>query len=277
MEIVTGLRKTPHISSNDMQSFQLGITGEDGAFPVGEIFRTELASNNELKVYDGEGVVGGVHFRVAPGTYDSITLENGSQGKKRKDLIVVRYTKSASDGTENTEWAVKKGTETTGTPTAPAATTGDIRNGDAIAELPMFEIEYNGLNVVEVTEKFQTLMSLKELRELVGSLNSKLQYGISGSITVPGGGNASITVTFPKPFDSIPAAVLISPAFGNSATLETNVQDVSRTQFTAVLTKLSRANLLGRIHVNHASVVPIFAQTSQRSSSPLGFCSNMTV
>ena len=174
MEIVTGLRKTPHISSNDMQSFQLGITGEDGAFPVGEIFRTELASNNELKVYDGEGVVGGVHFRVAPGTYDSITLENGSQGKKRKDLIVVRYTKSASDGTENTEWAVKKGTETTGTPTAPAATTGDIRNGDAIAELPMFEIEYNGLNVVEVTEKFQTLMSLKELRELVGSLNSNM-------------------------------------------------------------------------------------------------------
>ena len=174
MEIVTGLRKTPHISSNDMQSFQLGITGEDGAFPVGEIFRTELASNNELKVYDGEGVVGGVHFRVAPGTYDSITLENGSQGKKRKDLIVVRYTKSSSDGTENTEWAVKKGTETTGTPTAPAATTGDIRNGDVLAELPMFEIEYNGLNVLEVTEKFQTLMSLKELRELVGSLNSNM-------------------------------------------------------------------------------------------------------
>ena len=139
MEIVTGLRKTPHISSNDMQSFQLGITGEDGAFPVGEIFRTELASNNELKVYDGEGVVGGVHFRVAPGTYDSITLENGSQGKRRKDLIVVRYTRSASDGTENTEWAVKKGTETTGTPTAPAATTGDIRNGDALAELPMLK------------------------------------------------------------------------------------------------------------------------------------------
>ena len=175
MEIVTGLRKTPHISSNDMQSFQLGITGEDGAFPVGEIFRTELASNNELKVYDGEGVVGGVHFRVAPGTYDSITLENGSQGKKRKDLIVVRYTKSSSDGTENTEWAVKKGTETTGTPTAPAATTGDIRNGDTLVELPMFEIEYNGLNVLEVTEKFQTLMSLKKLRELVGSLNSNME------------------------------------------------------------------------------------------------------
>ena len=174
MEIVTGLRKTPHISSNDMQSFQLGITGEDGAFPVGEIFRTELASNNELKVYDGEGVVGGVHFRVAPGTYDSITLENGKKKKKRKDLIVVRYTKSSSDGTENTKWAVKKGTETTGTPTAPAATTGDIRNGDVLAELPMFEIEYNGLNVLEVTEKFQTLMSLKELRELVGSLNSNM-------------------------------------------------------------------------------------------------------
>lgn len=172
MEIVTGLRGTPHITSADAIGFQQGIaTVGSGALPVGEKFRSELASNNELKIYDGEGVIQGVHFRVLPGTYDSITLENGAQGQKRKDLIVVRYTKDAETGYENTVWAVKKGTSTTGTPTEPTATEGDIRAGDALAEVPWYVVEYDGINVTSVTPKFSTLMNIQELTEGFGELN----------------------------------------------------------------------------------------------------------
>lgn len=172
MEIVTGLRGTPHITSADAIGFQQGIaTVGSGALPVGEKFRSELASNNELKIYDGEGVIQGVHFRVLPGTYDSITLENGAQGQKRKDLIVVRYTKDAETGYENTVWAVKKGTSTTGTPAEPTATEGDIRAGDALAEVPWYVVEYDGINVTSVTPKFSTLMNIQELTEGFGELN----------------------------------------------------------------------------------------------------------
>lgn len=174
MEIVTGLRGTPHITSADAIGFQQGIaTVGSGALPVGEKFRSELASNNELKIYDGEGVIQGVHFRVLPGTYDSITLENGTQGQKRKDLIVVRYTKDAETGYENTEWVVKKGTSTTGTPTEPTATEGDIRAGDALAEVPWYVVEYDGINVTSVTPKFSTLMNIQELTEGFSELNRK--------------------------------------------------------------------------------------------------------
>lgn len=175
MEIVTGLRGTPHITSADVIGFQQGIaTVGSGALPVGEKFRSELASNNELKIYDGEGVIQGVHFRVLPGTYDSITLENGAQGQKRKDLIVVRYTKDAETGYENTEWVVKKGTSTTGTPTEPTATEGDIRAGDALAEVPWYVVEYDGINVTSVTPKFSTLMNIQELTEGFGELNRNI-------------------------------------------------------------------------------------------------------
>ena len=175
MEIVTGLRGTPHITSADVIGFQQGIaTVGSGALPVGEKFRAELASNNELKIYDGEGVIQGVHFRVLPGTYDSITLENGSQGQKRKDLIVVKYTKNAQTGYENTEWVVKKGTSTTETPAEPTATEGDVRAGDILAEVPWYVVEYDGINVTSVTPKFSTLMNIQELTEGFSSLNSNL-------------------------------------------------------------------------------------------------------
>ena len=185
MEIVTGLRGTPHITSADAIGFQQGIaTVGSGALPVGEKFRAELASNNELKIYDGEGVIQGVHFRVLPGTYDSITLENGSQGQKRKDLIVVKYTKDAQTGYENTEWAVKKGTSTSGSPTEPTATEGDIRAGDTLVEVPWYVVEYDGINVTSVTSKFSTLMNIQELTEGFSSLNSNFESGNLGSFRV---------------------------------------------------------------------------------------------
>lgn len=193
MEIVTGLRGTPHITSADTIGFQQGIaTVGSGALPVGEKFRSELASNNELKIYDGEGVIQGVHFRVLPGTYDSITLENGAQGQKRKDLIVVRYTKDAETGYENTVWAVKKGTSTTGTPAEPTATEGDIRAGDALAEVPWYVVEYDGINVTSVTPKFSTLMNIQELTEGFSELNRNMKYthlqsDVYGYIELPSG------------------------------------------------------------------------------------------
>lgn len=217
MEIVTGLRGTPHITSADVIGFQQGIaTVGSGALPVGEKFRAELASNNELKIYDGEGVIQGVHFRVLPGTYDSITLENGSQGQKRKDLIVVKYTKNAQTGYENTEWVVKKGTSTTETPAEPTATEGDVRAGDILAEVPWYVVEYDGINVTSVTPKFSTLMNIQELTEGFSSLNSNLNGKqdslIAGQFVEGFAGNGTLLMTWSKiGVSKKPSAVIITP------------------------------------------------------------------
>ena len=217
MEIVTGLRGTPHITSADVIGFQQGIaTVGSGALPVGEKFRAELASNNELKIYDGEGVIQGVHFRVLQGTYDSITLENGSQGQKRKDLIVVKYTKNAQTGYENTEWVVKKGTSTTETPVEPTATEGDVRAGDILAEVPWYVVEYDGINVTSVTPKFSTLMNIQELTEGFSSLNSNLagkQDSFTAGQFVEGfAGDGTLLMTWSKiGVTKKPSAVIITP------------------------------------------------------------------
>lgn len=184
MKIITGYKGEAHITSNEIQGENQGIFGTGSyVMNVGNKFSPTLISANELQISDGEGVIQGVHFRVDPGTYDSVTIENGAQGMNRKDLVVCRYTKDAETGVEQTEWVVKKGTATSGTATRPSATSGNIRTGSTLAEMAMFEIVLSGINVTAVNPLFSVLKSMKELMDLENELNTKN----SVSISIPSG------------------------------------------------------------------------------------------
>lgn len=176
LKIVDGLREKPHVTSNDHFGRNEGIVGiSDYVLNVGRMFETELISSNELRIYDGEGMIQGCHWRILPGTYETVKLSNGTQGKKRIDYVVARYEKN-SVGYEDIGISVKEGEATSGNPKPPAYITGDIRTGDTIREMVLAEIEYEGINVVEVTPKFKVLMTMAELQEKTDELNRKLAY-----------------------------------------------------------------------------------------------------
>lgn len=174
LKIVDGLREKPHVTSNDHFGRNEGIVGiSDYVLNVGRLFETELISSNALRIYDGEGMIQGCHWRILPGTYETVTLRNGTQGKKRIDYVVARYEKN-SVGYEDIGISVKEGEATSGNPKPPAYITGDIRAGDTIREMVLAEIEYEGINVVAVTPKFEVLMTMAELQEKTDELNRKL-------------------------------------------------------------------------------------------------------
>ncbi|RHV84221.1 hypothetical protein DXA96_19290 [Lachnospiraceae bacterium OF09-33XD] len=141
---------------------------------MGRKFEYSLISNNELRIYDGEGIMQGVHYRILPGTYESVVLENGTQGNKRIDLIVARYEKNAETGIESVEVAVKKGAETTEIPVEPTAMIGDIRKGATLHEMPLYSVEYNGITVKEIVSRFTEIADLRMVREEIDRLNSNL-------------------------------------------------------------------------------------------------------
>lgn len=179
LKIVDGLREKPHVTSNDHFGRNEGIVGiSDYVLNVGRMFETELISSNELRIYDGEGMIQGCHWRILPGTYETVKLSNGTQGKKRIDYVVARYEKN-SVGYEDIGISVKEGEATSGNPKPPAYITGDIRTGDTIREMVLAEIEYEGINVVEVTPKFKVLMTMAELQEKTDELNRNLSEGFS--------------------------------------------------------------------------------------------------
>lgn len=166
IEIVTGYQGKNHVTSNDIGGFQQGVVGvEDYVLGVGEKAKATLISNNSVRISDGELVMQGVHWRIKPGTYENVTINNGSQGMRRKDAIIARYRKNSGTGVESIELAVLQGTPTYSTPTAPTPTTGNIRSGALKHEMILYVVELNGLNVVGVEPAFQVLMSMHEIKE----------------------------------------------------------------------------------------------------------------
>jgi hypothetical protein len=164
MKIVTGYGGNPHITSNDDQSLNQGVFGADSyVLNVGNKFARTIVSINEVRIADGEGVMQGVHFRIDPGTYDSVAIENGTSGRNRIDLIVARYEKDSGSGVETVTLEVIKGTPATGTATAPAYTTGNIRSGALLNEMPLYRVNIAGTSISSVTSMFTTMGSLAEL------------------------------------------------------------------------------------------------------------------
>lgn len=161
MELITGYKGSPHVTAAQFAALSRGfLTGsESGALvdPVTEGFQAQIQSNNEVRIRSGIGIIQGRAFWVQPGSYDEITINNGNQGENRIDLVVARYTKAAETAVESIAWVVIQGTPTTGSPSVPAYTSGNIDDGDNTVDLPMFQVLINNITLTSVTSVFDTV------------------------------------------------------------------------------------------------------------------------
>lgn len=168
MELATGRRGSPHITSQQDRQKHQGIFG-DGAYILntGNRLEPEVQSSNKIHIKDGALMFQGALFTVKVGTYDEVTINNGNQGMKRKDLIVARYTYDSSDNIEAGEWAVIQGTPAADNPVVPEAESGDIQMGDSVVECPVFVVNLDGINVTGVDIIPETMADMSELIETI--------------------------------------------------------------------------------------------------------------
>lgn len=160
---ITNAAKEPHITPLQDSMWHRGMAGIDSCvFNFFENFAAEVSSNNSVKIRSGIGMIQGRYFCVEPSTYDEVTIANGTQGEKRKDLIVCRWTVDEEQKVQSGDWVVIQGTPTTGTPAAPSYTAGDLDAGDLIADMPFYEVSLDGINVTGVTQKFTSLSGIKK-------------------------------------------------------------------------------------------------------------------
>lgn len=173
MEIVSGRTGKPHVTSQQFRQIIEGIIGDDSCIlPSGENLEPELVSNNSLKIRSGMMYHHGNVSSVKIGTYDEVELTNGSQGMKRIDLIVNRYTRNEEDNTEKNEWVVIMGTPAESNPVVPEYTQGYLQKGDLVDDCPAFEVHFDGINIVEVTKKLEIAKTNKELANGIAELTS---------------------------------------------------------------------------------------------------------
>lgn len=175
MKIVSGRTGSPHVTSQQFRQMLEGIIGQ-GSYIItsGENLKPELSSNNLLKIRSGMMAHHGCISCVDIGTYDEVTLTNGSQGMKRIDLIVNRYTRNAETEVENCSWKVIQGKPVASNPAVPVYTSGNLQNGDLVDECPAFEVHYDGINVTEVK-------SLLSVTDGLSGLSSNLKTATADS------------------------------------------------------------------------------------------------
>lgn len=194
MEIVSGRTGKPHVTSQQFRQMIEGTIGQESCIITsGENLEPELAANNLLKIRSGMMSHHGNVSSVNIGTYDEVELTNGSQGMKRIDLVVNRYTRNAETNIEKNEWVVIMGTPVASNPVAPTYTVGNLQKGDLVDDCPVFELHYDGINVTEVKKLLSVLPNVAELNskmipvfvsnpfQFVGTGNKTLKYTVSGN------------------------------------------------------------------------------------------------
>jgi len=172
MKIITGATGTAHVTSNDDGEFNQGIWG-DGLIILsnGNKLSATIVDNNTIRIADGDLVFQGRHALIDVGTYENVTITTGASGQKRKDLICVQY--RLANGVESMNLVVKKGTATSGTASDPSYTTGVIRTGAILAEMPLYRVNISGINIASVER------IAKVIPYIVNIAGKKIEYGTS--------------------------------------------------------------------------------------------------
>lgn len=180
MELITGVGATDHIDSQDDADFQRAITGQDNyVLNIGRKMEAELLSNNVVRVHDGSLIHQGRHVIIPEGESEEVTIEYGTQGENRIDLIVSVYSKDTKSGIETEFLKAIKGTPSVDSPAIPSHIDGNIRAGDIYSEFPLYKVTLDGINIVSIDPLYEVLTSMAELKTMTDELNRKLNVSVS--------------------------------------------------------------------------------------------------
>ena len=172
-EIVDGMTGVPHISSDDLSELNDALVG--GGYHVWDYasaFWLTMSSANKATISSGVGMVDGKRFWNSGDV--AVTVDSGTQGQKRNDLVVARYSRTSA-GIESVEPVVIKGTPTTGTPSDPATTTKDLK---------LWRIPIDGLNVGTPVRLFRPLPGISDLADANRSVIKAARVGDGGMLTL---------------------------------------------------------------------------------------------
>lgn len=162
LHLVTGYSGQPHVSASDQGSFvEAFIRSGEFVLEAGAKFAASIVTNNQIRVNDGEMLMQGRHVKLNPGAYVDLTIENGSQGYRRSDLVVIRYTRNPDSGIEECNLVVLKGTPAESNPLDPEYTTGILNAEGALQhDFPLYRVSLSGLVLEGLTVLFEPEKSL---------------------------------------------------------------------------------------------------------------------
>lgn len=171
-----------HITASQLGRLVQGTAG-DGRYvlPTQDRLQATMQTANKVVIGSGDLVMDGRYVTNETGA--ELTVESGTSGYNRNDIVALRYSKDGSTGVESFEPVVIKGAPVTGTAADPAVDAGAISDGSSEALMPLWRIPIRGL-APGTPERIATVG--KTLSE-IGDSVSRAVLLLSEDLAVPGG------------------------------------------------------------------------------------------
>lgn len=164
-----------HITADQIRDHNIAMYGDgDYVLPVGDKFAYEIVNNNTINMSSGMVVMCGARAVTGYGKTEVLTIENGTSGYKRSDIIVAEYSKDNETLVESVTVKVVKGTLGSAY-SDPALVAGDIRAGATKRQMALYRVKVNGLSI-EAVEKMWTASNGAAMNKLMKIPASELSF-----------------------------------------------------------------------------------------------------
>lgn len=144
IELVDGKAGTAHISSEDKAIIHQAKFGtSDMVFEWGDAMSCTMQSANKAVIGTGCASIQGLDWHIT--NPETVTIQSGSSGKNRNDIICAHYHRETSTGVEKVELVAFKGVPSDGAAVDPTIPSAKILNGAADAYMPLWRIPLTGI------------------------------------------------------------------------------------------------------------------------------------
>lgn len=182
MEIITGRTGTPHVyAADDAEIYKLFLGNGDFLLTTGNKLMAAMNGTNEVRISDGSLMMQGRLAKIRPSDgFDSLSLDIGTTGYKRIDLVVAEYNQTVvsrqeevegeivtiTDKFDSVELKIVKGTPNANAYIEPTIITGDIDLGET-HQVPLWAVRFDGINNDGLIDKRPALLDTSPIQTAI--------------------------------------------------------------------------------------------------------------
>ena len=183
----------PHVESKHDALMHAAMLGRSGYILKTRNWTVKPTAKdaNNITIPAWDLVVEGRQIYIAAPT--DVNIQSGSQGQKRRDLIVARYALNSGTGVETVTLEAIKGKPSAGTPADPGIETGSIIGGAIVSDLPLCRVNLDGITITSIDTLVNVMHPLEDV--WVSLTRTDVTTLISGSYGTVKGYRSGLMVT----------------------------------------------------------------------------------
>ena len=153
----------PHVESKHDALMHAAMLGRSGYILKTRNWTVKPTAKdaNNITIPAWDLVVEGRQIYIAAPT--DVNIQSGSQGQKRRDLIVARYALNSGTGVETVTLEAIKGKPSSDMPADPGIETGSIIGGAIVSDLPLCRVNLDGITITSIDTLVNVLQPLEDV------------------------------------------------------------------------------------------------------------------